>query len=83
LPSEAQKVGDVFRRGDEDKDGTIDVKDIDDAVETGQFSNALRGNLLRVRSTLAKIPGVTFDVRSFVAFTDKKKESNIAGPMES
>jgi hypothetical protein len=29
-------VGDVFRRGDDDKDGTIDVKDIDDAVETGQ-----------------------------------------------
>jgi calcium-dependent protein kinase len=82
-PSEAEKVGDAFRRDDENKDGTIDVKGIDDAVETGQFSNSLRGNLLRVRSTVAKIPGVTFDVRSFVAFTDKKKESNNSGPMES
>jgi calcium-dependent protein kinase len=74
-PSEAQHLGDVFRRVDQDKDGKIDVADIDQAVKAGSFSSSLKQNLMEMRSTLARHPHISFDIRPFIDFTDQKSKS--------
>jgi Ca2+-binding EF-hand superfamily protein len=74
-PVEAHGLGNIFRRVDRNNDGTIDVDDLDEAVERGNFSSSIRTNLMQMRSTLSKYPKVSLDIRPFLRFTDKKSQS--------
>ncbi|KAG7360442.1 protein kinase [Nitzschia inconspicua] len=68
-PTEARYLGNVFRKIDKDNDGKIRVQDIDRAVEAGNFSNSVAGNLVQMRSIMYSTKATAFDIYPFLEAT--------------
>lgn len=75
-PHEAKYLGDVFRKVDQDQDGQITLVELDQAVSNPTFSNSVKQNLTRMRSHLAAHPQLSFDIRPWIGFVDRRAKSD-------
>ena len=75
-PIEAEQLGAVFRKVDKDRDGKINVSDLDVAIQSTAFSGSVKQNLKAVRKHLALHPNVSFDIRPFIGYVEKRALSD-------
>jgi calcium-dependent protein kinase len=76
-PEEAQLLGEVFHRVDQDRDGRITIPDLEGALKKGSgFSSTVRRNLKQMKLHLKRHPSVTFDIRPFMPFVIKRANSD-------
>jgi serine/threonine protein kinase len=69
--AEVDKLGEVLKQVDQDKDGVIAVEDIDEAVAKGSFSSSLKSSLKEVRSTLASYPKLSINIKPFMKLIER------------
>jgi calcium-dependent protein kinase len=75
-PKEAQQLGEIFGKVDKDRDGRISVVDLDVAVQNPGFSASVKQNLKEMRAHLNTYPRVSFDIKPFMGWVQKRAHSD-------